>query len=134
MRGFTLVELMIVVAIVGILAAIAFPSYQESVRKSRRAEAKTELINLANLMEKYYTENGNTYATATIANVGATATTTPGGYYTLSITANTANSYSLQATPVVGGAQASETKCINYTLDAAGTKGNTGTGSTTDCW
>jgi type IV pilus assembly protein PilE len=53
----TLIELMIVVAIVGILAAIAYPSYQEQVRTSRRADAQAALMQLAQFMERYYTEN-----------------------------------------------------------------------------
>ena len=57
-QGFTLIELMIVVAIVGILAAIAFPSYQESVRKSARAEAKAALLGAAQAFERYYSLNG----------------------------------------------------------------------------
>ncbi|MFI3186333.1 MAG: prepilin-type N-terminal cleavage/methylation domain-containing protein, partial [Methylococcaceae bacterium] len=53
--GFTLIELMVTVAIVGILAAIAYPSYQDSVRKSRRADASGALLGLANAMERHFT-------------------------------------------------------------------------------
>ena len=56
-RGFTLMELMIVVAIIGILAGIAYPTYQDSVRKSRRADAEAVLLELAQWMERFYTEN-----------------------------------------------------------------------------
>ena len=56
-RGFTLVELLIVVAIIGILAAIVYPSYQDSVRKSRRADAKAVMAEAAQFMERFYTEN-----------------------------------------------------------------------------
>ena len=58
-KGFTLVELMIAVAIVGILASIAYPSYQDSVRKSRRADAKGALLGFANAMERHFTENNS---------------------------------------------------------------------------
>ena len=58
-KGFTLIELMIAVAIVGILAGIAYPSYQDSVRKSRRADAKGALLGFANAMERYFTENNS---------------------------------------------------------------------------
>lgn len=72
--GFTLMELMIVVAIVGILAAIAYPSYMDSVRKSRRADAKAALSNAVQALERYYTEK-NTYLNATLGDgAGAAAT------------------------------------------------------------
>jgi prepilin-type N-terminal cleavage/methylation domain-containing protein len=62
-NGFTLIELMIVVAIIGILASIAYPSYQESILKSRRADAKGALLGFANAMERHFTET-NSYRKA----------------------------------------------------------------------
>lgn len=64
--GFTLIELMVTVAIIGILASIAYPSYQEQVRKTRRANAQSDLVELASFMERYYTENF-TYVAASAA-------------------------------------------------------------------
>ena len=63
--GFTLIELMVAIAIIGILAAIAFPSYQDSVRKSKRAEGKAALLDLQNRLERYFIDR-NSYATACI--------------------------------------------------------------------
>jgi type IV pilus assembly protein PilE len=125
-NGFTLIELMIAVAIVGILAAIAYPSYQDSVRKSRRADVEGVLLGLANAMERRFTET-NSY-------VGAVAP--PATYYTVTIPVATASSYTLNAAPIVTGPQAND-KCGTLTLDQTGAKGITGgaTGVTaTDCW
>jgi type IV pilus assembly protein PilE len=91
--GFTLIELMIVVAAIAILAAIAIPSYQDQVRKSRRAEAKANLQDVQMLMERYRVDHPS-YGTFTI----------PAGkntkYYNLAIAAADATSYTLTATPV----------------------------------
>ncbi len=107
-KAFTLIELMITVAIVGILASIAIPSYQDSVMKSRRADAKGALLSLANTMERNFTTT-NSY-------VGVTPTNTD--YYTITITA-TASSYTLSAAPV--GAQANNS-CGTLTLTQTGVK------------
>ncbi len=88
-RGFTLVELMIVVAIAAILAAIAYPSYQDSIRKSRRTEAKTALENVAAEQEKYYYRN-NAY-TRDLTKLGYSGTAgagqknTENGYYRIQV-------------------------------------------------
>lgn len=111
--GFSLIELMIVVAIIGIIAAIAFPSYQGAVANSRRSDAQSALTAFSNAMERHYTENNNSYlgAAAGGANTGAPAvfpTEAPldGGtkFYDLTISAATRNSYTLQAAPKGGQA------------------------------
>jgi type IV pilus assembly protein PilE len=111
-RGFTLMELMIVVAIVSIIAAFGYPSYQESVRKARRADAKGALEGLAQAMERHFTAN-NTYLGAADAggNTGApgifpSQAPLDGGtkFYDLTIQAATATSFTLRATPVGGQA------------------------------
>lgn len=119
--GFTLIELMIVVAIVGILAAIAYPSYTDSVRKGRRAEATTALYGIQLAQEKWRANNP-TYGT--LANVWGGVTTTENGYYTLAITGNTASAYSATATAVTGKSQVSDkaagVSCTPLTLNASG--------------
>ncbi len=105
--GFTLIELMIVVAIVGILAAIAYPSYQNSVQNSRRADAQSALTAFSNAMERYYTNNNNSYLGAGPAGADTGAPTIfpteapldgATKYYDLTINAGvTRNTYTLQA-------------------------------------
>jgi type IV pilus assembly protein PilE len=125
---------MIVVAVVAILAAIAYPSYQDHVRRSRRADAKATLLELSQFMERYYTEN-NRYTTG-----GGAAPTLPFAeapkegatkYYDLSLSAVAQESYTLQAAPK--GAQAND-RCGNLTLTNAGVKGATGAPGATECW
>lgn len=99
--GFNLIELMIVVAIVGILASIAYPSYQDYVIKSKRADGMAALMNAAQAMERYKVNNYN-YSVADLGTVFATQVPTDGAgaaYYTLSVAA-TATTYTLTATPV----------------------------------
>jgi type IV pilus assembly protein PilE len=139
-QGFTLIELMVAVAIIGILAAIAVPSYQDSVTKSRRADVKGAMLGLANAMERHFTEN-NTYKEA----AGTSATPTDTGvpyiytvdtgtakYYDITINAADDTTYTLWAAPK--GAQ-SHDKCGTFKLTNTGVKSFTGTGVTsTDCW
>jgi len=119
--GFTLIELMIVVAIVGILASIAYPSYMDSVRKGRRAEATTALYGIQLAQEKWRANNA-TYGT--LANVWGGVSTTENGYYTLAITGNTATAYSVTATAVAGKSQvddkAAGVSCTPLTMTANG--------------
>jgi prepilin-type N-terminal cleavage/methylation domain-containing protein len=136
-RGFTLIEVMIVVAIVAILAAVAMPSYQSSVRKARRADARSALVTTAQLMERYATENATSgYSTATISvTPGPTVVTKPAsdnGYYQLSLANLTATTFTLSAAPQ--GGQAVD-QCATFTLDERGVRGVTNTTlSAADCW
>lgn len=140
LKGFTLVELMIVVAIVGILAAVAWPSYQVSVRKSNRAEAKTELMDIAQRLQKCYTTYGRYDAPpapnkcAVFDSLAAPGYRTRGrGFYLITIAplapANQRNSYLLTATA----------DRVPQTQDTAGgcnvlTLTHTGQKEPEDCW
>lgn len=132
LKGFTLIELLITIVIVGILAAIAYPAYQNNVTQSRRADAQGALTQLNNAMERVFTEN-NTYmplvgGVPTAPTLGSgTGAIFPSQapldgttkYYNLSISAITANTYTLRATPITGTSQASDG---NLELDHTGAK------------
>ncbi|UXI69680.1 type IV pilin protein [Tahibacter amnicola] len=126
--GFTLVELMIVVAVIAIIAAIAYPAFTEQMRRSRRSEAVTGLQQIQLLQEKYRA-NKPTYGT--VAQIGANATSER-GYYAFTITNNTATGF--VATAAAQGVQLKDTKCLSMTLTYAA--GTTTKGSTTglECW
>lgn len=146
-RGFTLIELMIVVAVIAILAAIAYPSYQDSIRKSRRADAKAVLLQAAQWMERFYTENHRYDQDRAGTAVALPLTKAPidntTKYYDISLSANctgaataTATAFTLSACPISTTDQ-SKDKCKTLTLTNAGVKGVSGValGVTADeCW
>ncbi len=122
-KGFTLIEIMIAIAIVGITLAIAIPSYNSHIQKTRRVEATTALVDLAAKLERYHTTN-NTYVGATIPGLGVESPT-PNGNYALSILSQTPNTYTIRATRVVTTAQANDA-CGDFTLTNTGAEGLVG--------
>ncbi|MEQ8035141.1 type IV pilin protein [Xanthomonas arboricola] len=125
--GFTLIELMIVVAVVAILSAIAYPNYVEHVRKSRRAQVKADLVEYAQLAERFHTVR-NTYAGFTLPTVvspreGGTAA------YRLGLQASQ-STFSISATAQGGQVQ---DKCGDLGIDQASRKSNS-KGAKSDCW
>ena len=134
-HGFSLIELLIVIVIVSILTAAATMSYQNSVRKARRGDAKASLMELAQLMERNYTESnrydqdaaGNAYALPFIVSPrdGPTA------YYNLTV-ATASQTFTLSATPT--GPQTKDTLCMTLTLSNTGVKGSSVAGAAAECW
>jgi type IV pilus assembly protein PilE len=147
-RGFTLIELMIAVVIASILAAIAIPSYSSYIMRSRRTEAKSALLNLASLEERFFSTN-NTYS-STPSDLGyATTAVVPfqvgSGYYNITAltvtppvapvsatSAGTPATYTITAGPVAGNTQANDSGCTSFTISSGGVQ--TSTGSSTTCW
>jgi type IV pilus assembly protein PilE len=142
--GFTLIELMVTVAIVTILATIAVTSYTSQVQKSRRTEAKSALLDLAGREERLFsTTNAYSNLESFLGYGGAVAMTAmPFGnnYYTLTATvpdpAQAAGipSYILTATPVAGTSQASDTQCGSFSVNQLGVQTVTGTYTVAQCW
>ncbi len=119
--GFTLIELMVVVAIVGILAAIALPSYQESVRKGRRAQAQADLVDIGQLAERYRTVNGS-YAGFSVPSEMSQSPRSGTPFYDLAVSVQGEGaSFQATASPIAGGPQGSD-KCGAYTLTSTGSK------------
>lgn len=140
-KGFSLIELMIVVAIVGIIASIAYPSYKEYITRARRTDGQTALLDLASRMERYYSEQ-NSYANAifgTSANSVRSSNLSPESWYQLTIT-STAATYVLQAIP--RNTQITDDRtCQTLTLNHLGVKGIAAgpgglipTGPLNKCW
>ncbi|MBX9403987.1 type IV pilin protein [Lysobacter sp. BMK333-48F3] len=133
-RGFTLMELMAVVAIIAILVGIAVPTYQDSVRKSRRGQAKSDLAEAAQAMERYYTIN-STYVGANLNTIYNNPPQSPKvgtAHYTISFDgAVTANSFILQAVPSTTTGQDKD-KCGTMNLSNTGAKGPSSIPA--ECW
>ena len=143
--GCTLIELMITVAIVGILAAIAYPSFIEQVRKSRRADAIAEVAKVQQAQERWRANNSTYSSDVSSASTGlklTSGTTTTAsyslssGYYSVAVSGTSGTGYTVTATAT--GTQASDAKCATLTAVLAGgniTYGQTGSGGSTKiCW
>jgi type IV pilus assembly protein PilE len=137
--GFTLIELMIVVAIVAILAAVAVPSYTSHIAKARRADARTQLLQVAQFMQRFYAANdqfekdraNNDVFDQIPANLKR-APTDGAQLYQLSVEP-TVTAYTLTMAPVAGTTMAGDA-CGSFTLTSQGVRGVTGTKPRDECW
>lgn len=140
--GFTLIELMVVVVIISLLAAIAYPGYQQYVKRGRRADAKGTLLEMAQFMERYYAEN-NSYASATLP-----VTISPrdgAAVYDIKFgsacdegangvtTSPEAHCFLAQAVPVAGGSMDGD-ECGAFGIDNTGNRTVSGSASASQCW
>ena len=124
--GFTMVELMIVVAIIGVLAAVVGPSYQEYVLNTKRTDGKIALLDMADKQERYYLQN-NSYASDIAALFGVAGDQfSEKEKYQLAVTSGDANTFTITAT--AQNDQTADSGCTPLTLNQAGTKGPAG------CW
>jgi type IV pilus assembly protein PilE len=129
-RGFSLIELLITVAIVAILAAIALPSYESYVLRTNRSEARSLLVEVAALQERFRYNNPGYAVTLTALGLPA-APLSETQKYQLSMVAN-ANSFTLTAAPRLN--QLKDLECANLTLTNTGVKGKSGTATAAECW
>ncbi|SDU20418.1 type IV pilin protein [Halopseudomonas salegens] len=125
--GFTLIEVMVVVAIVGILAAVAYPAYTEQVKKTRRAEVSSVLLENAHMLERHYTRNGS-YEGGQVHGLMTQSPTSGSAVYSITVT-RTEDTYLLEAVAVIGGVMEGDT-CATYSLDQLGQR----TPVNTRCW
>jgi len=160
-RGFSLIELMFVVAIIGVIAMVAVPAYTKQIQKNQRAVAKARLAQAAQLLERFYSDNNSYFVDASGGNLTVSTTnSTVAGFallmrvpsgttvysgsnnettsaYTITLATATANNYVLTATVVPTNAQSADL-CGNLTLTNTGVKGVTGTdpnaATVPNCW
>lgn len=138
-QGFTLIEVMIVTVIIAILAAIAIPSYQSHIQKTRRTDAKSTLSQIAAAQERYFFTN-NGYAVGTDFSKVYSSTSTPDGHYTIAALNACGDSNCYRVTATATGSQATDTACNQFSINHIGQQTATkhsslgGGDNTSECW
>jgi len=135
-KGFTLIELMVVVVIIAIIASIAIPSFFDSVRKARRSDAKEALFDVSARLEQYYQDNKGYPTTADMTLLGYLNNpyVSPEGYYDISFVGTPdATSYTIQAKPNPKGKQDEDRNCQTFIYNNLGVK-DVSKGLPDDCW
>ena len=130
-NGFTLIEVMIVVAIIGILAAVAYPAYTSYLVRANRSIATAHLLDIATRQQQYRLD-ARTFGS--LSDIGMGTPSEVSKHYAVSLDgAPTATAFSAQAVPT-GSQLAQDTKCGTLKINQAGTKSVTGSGTVADCW
>ena len=133
-RGFTLIELMIVVAIIAIISAIAVPMYGNYVQKSRRTDAKAKLMEVAQSLERCFTQFSKyNDSSCNVVTSGAVSLNSDEGFYTITTTNLTSTTFTLEANPPDTSPQDNDADCETLTLTHLGERGATGADSD-NCW
>jgi len=132
--GFTLIEAMITVAVIGILAAIAYPSYQEYVASSSRSDAVALLLDAANRQEQYYLDHHGYTADMKKLGYAANPQKSENGYYNVSAKIDAAVGFKITAT-AIGVQAARDSKCTSLSINGTGTKYSNGDATdVSECW
>jgi len=139
--GFTLIELMLALVVLAILAMVAIPSYQDSIRKGRRGDAIAGL-NRLQLAQERFRSNNPTYASA-VASMAGMVADSPEGHYTASVDSSSATAYQMTATAKAGSPQFGDTRCRSFTVtmdagtighNSANAAGTADPSNTNRCW
>lgn len=131
MRGITLMELMIVVVIIGILAALSYPNYREFVTRAKRTEARAALLKIATNQEKYYLQNNTFTSDLTVLGFNADPYITDSGTYRVRISSADASNFTAVADYLPADGEAE--KCARFTIDGRGQKASLPV-PPGDCW
>jgi len=129
-------ELLTVVAVLGILAAIAVPSYRRYLVRSQRSDAKTALLQIQAAQERYYLQ-ANKYTTNLTdkmpTGLGVLGTSSS-GFYQIAVDAGADQDFVARATPIAGKGQSDDKQCTEFSIDSTGKRGAKGSASVDDCW
>lgn len=135
--GFTLIELMMVVVIVGILMSVALPAYQGSLQKSRRSDAMSALLDASNRQQQFMLDQGRYTTDMVELGYAASPRISEEGFYSVSAAScdggAIGNCFELTATPLAGSPQVRDTRCTSFILDSFGTRSATGS-TPSECW
>jgi type IV pilus assembly protein PilE len=135
-RGVTLMELLTVVAVLGIIAAIAVPSYRRYLVRAQRSDAKTALLQIQAAQERFYLQANKytTNLTDKMPNGLGVLSTSSNGYYQISIDSGADQDFIARATPITGKGQSDDKLCTEFSIDSTGKRDSKGTATVADCW